>query len=247
MTQEQIFEEYKRIDLGQNPICKKCIESNIDSFLSRPISTWKVGTEYQNQSNKILFVGKVHRGENLGPLINNLFQDSTKIGDYLLKNNSWAYWSYTREIIKEIHGDIKNGKEKIAFTNLIKCNNSHTTDKTIEYTKKSCLTDLKVAWREINILKPNKIIFYTNTDYDGYIQDFKPTKRFIDVTGKSHKIKIGAKYMPWWNRVFYNNDETVLTEFIRIGHPERLKKNDFIKKVSEWSKKKPVANTIYSK
>lgn len=242
MTIEKIFETYNEINLGQNPICAKCIESNNASFFSKPISSWKVGKEYETEPNKILFVGKVHRGDNLGPMINGLFQDATTIGNSLLKHNSWAYWSYTREIIKAVHGDINNGKEKIAFTNLIKCNNSRTTDETTEFTKQSCLSDLQVVWREIDVLKPNKIIFYANTDYDNHILSYKPSDNFEDLDNKHKKVKIGAKYMPWWNRVFYDENGKVITEFLRIGHPERLKKAEFIKKVSNWAKK-PVANT----
>ena len=241
MTIDIIFDTYNEINLGQNQICKKCIESNNSTFFSKPISIWKVGKYFKDEPNKILFVGKVHRGDNLGPMINDLFQDSTKIGNSLLEDNPWAYWSYTREIIKAVHGDIKIGKEKIAFTNLIKCNNSRTVDETTEFTKKSCLSDLKVVWREIDILKPKKIIFYTNTDYDYYIQHFKPSENYKDFENKYKRIKVGAKYMPWWNRVFYDNNGEVLMEFIRIGHPERLKKDEFIRKVSNWAKK-PVAN-----
>lgn len=237
MTKEEIFDSYKNLNLGKNPICERCIESNNSSFFSKPISVWKIGDDFQNESNKILFVGKVHRGANLGPMINDLFQDATKVGNNLLEYNSWAYWSYTREIIKSVHGNIKEGKEKIAFTNLIKCNNSQTTDETTEFTKKSCLSDLKVVWNEIKILKPNKIIFYTNTDYDNYILNYKPSENFKDLTDRHKKIKIGAKYMPWWNRVFYDENRNVITEFLRVGHPERLKKAEFVSKLANWAKK----------
>ncbi len=243
MTKEELFESYKNLNLGKNPICEKCIEFNNSSFFSKPISVWKVGDEFQNETNRILFVGKVHRGENLGPMINDSFQDATKVGNSLLEYNSWAYWSYTREIIKSVHGNIKKGKEKIAFTNLIKCNNSRTTDETTDFTKKSCLSDLKVVWNEIKILKPNKIIFYTNTDYDNYIINYKPSENFEDLTDKHKKVKIGAKFMPWWNRVFYDENGEIITEFLRVGHPERLKKAEFISKVSNWAKK-PVGNKV---
>ncbi len=50
MTKEKIFESYNEINLGQNKICLKCIESNKASFFSKPISIWKVGKNMnQNQ------------------------------------------------------------------------------------------------------------------------------------------------------------------------------------------------------
>tara|TARA_R110002124_G_scaffold48026_4_gene142192 strand:+ start:14703 stop:15416 length:714 start_codon:yes stop_codon:yes gene_type:complete len=235
MTTDKIFEFYNEIKLGQNDICRRCMESNNTSFFSKPISIWKVGKAFKTEPNKILFVGKVHRGSKLGPIVNNLFEDVTNIGNQFLESNSWAYWSYTREIIKAVHGDIKNGKEKIAFTNLVKCSNSITKDRTTNHTKRSCLSELKVVWKEIEILKPTKIIFFTNTDYDHYILNFKPSENFKDIKNNSNKVKIGKKYMPWWNRVFFDENGKVFTEFLRIGHPERLKKVDFINKVSNWA------------
>lgn len=242
----EVFKLYNEINVGQNEICRKCNESNNSKLFSKPISIWKIGEDFKNETNKILFVGKVHRGNiEYEATINDLFKDSTKKGDYLLKNSRWAYWSYTREIIKNIYGSFEKGKEKIAFTNLIKCNKSLTEDKTTEFTKKSCLSDLKVVWREIEILKPTKIIFYTNTDYDNFLLDYKPTEFFKDLTNKQNKKKIGAKFMPWWNRVFFDQNGDVLSEFLRIGHPERLKKDDFVNKVSNWARNSTV-NTLNS-
>ena len=220
---EKIFNYYNKINLGQNDICRKCNESNNSSSFSKPISIWKVGKEFNTETNRILFVGKVHRGDlEYEPTINYLFKDSTKRGDYLLRESSWAYWSYTREIIKTIYGSFENGKEKIAFTNLIKCNKSLSIDKTTDFTKKSCLSDLKVIWKEIEILRPTKIIFYSHTDYDKYLLDFKPSEFFKDITNEHNKERIGAKYMPWWERVFFDQNESVLTEFLRDRKSTRL-------------------------
>jgi len=235
MNIENLFETYKELSLGNNPICRKCIESN-STFLSKPISAWKVGHDYWNQQNRIMFVGKVHRGLDLGPMVDDLFQDSTNIGDELLEVNSWAYWSYTREIIKNVFGDFKSGKEKIVFTNLIKCNNSHSVDQTTQFTKKSCLSELGVFWKEVTVLKPNMVIFYTGWDYDEYIGNYHYSASFKDITNRHNKIKIGSKFMPWWHRVFYDNNGNVLAEFLRIGHPERLKKAEYINLVSSWIK-----------
>lgn len=247
MTLEKIFEFYNEIELGRNSICNKCIRLNTknNTNLSKPISIWKVGENYKTDKHKILFVGKVARGLKTETEENELFIDSSKLGNDFLINKSWPYWSYTRDIIKNVYGNIEIGKENIAFSNLIKCNDSMTTDNTTCYTKTFCIGELKVIWEEINILKPKRIIFYTHRGYDDFISDFRPTNNFKDVENQKFSIKIGAKKMPWWNRIFYDDNDMFVTEFLRIGHPERKKKIEFVKKVSDWIKK-PIPNILYS-
>jgi hypothetical protein len=190
-----------------------------------------------------LFVGKVARGNTTNNIVNGLFIDSTKLGDQLLTTSKWPYWSYTRKIIENLYGNIETGKENVAFSNLIKCNSSMKTDRTENLTKKYCIEELKVIWREIEVLKPKKIIFYTHWDYDSFIADFRPTDNFKDIENRKHTTKIGAKNMPFWNRVFYDNNGAILMEFLRIGHPERKKKAEFVDKVTNWIEK-PVANNV---
>ena len=244
MELDKILNYYKEIHLGKNDICTNCIKINHkkNCNLSSPNSMWKVGQNFSYQNNKILFVGKVARGENTGPKIDNLFEDSTALGDKLLLESSWAYWNYTREIIKNIYGNIESGKEKIAFTNMVKCNDSINTDKTTGTTKNHCIEQLGVIWNEIKLLRPNKIIFYTHFDYDRYITSFRPTYKFRDITNITNRIKIGAKKMPWWERAFYDENGNIDTEFLRIGHPERKNKIDFVREVTNWIKR-PVYST----
>lgn len=245
MSLDKIFDLYGKLELGKNSICKKCVSINGSSF-SKPISIWKVGKNFPEDEYKILFVGKVARGNTTKNIIDGLFIDSTKLGDQLLTTCKWPYWSYTRKIIENLYGTIETGKENVAFSNLIKCNSSMTTDKSENLIKKYCIDELKVIWREIEILRPKKIIFYTNWDYDNFIEGFRPTDNFEDIKNNKHKIKIGAKNMPYWNRVFYDNNGAVLLEFLRIGHPERKKKSEFVNKITNWIEK-PDANIGYNK
>jgi len=235
---DQIFQLYNFIEIGKNETCQRCIKSNKESDfeLSAPISAWIVGENFKNDKHKILFVGKVARGDNddIGQIKNGLFRDATNLGESLLRNSSWAYWSYTRAIVEKLYQDIQIGIENIAFTNLIKCNNSPTVDMTTWETKQLCLNELKVFWKELELLKPKKVIFYTNWEYDNFIDDYKRERKFEDKSNRNHRVQIGAKQMPWWNRVFYDSNGKKEWEFLRIGHPERKKKNEFTQRVYEW-------------
>ena len=94
MTINKVFDLYKNLEIGQNSICQKCIGVN-NSHFSKPISIWKVGRNFAEDEHKILFVGKVARGNTTKNIVDGLFIDSTKLGDQLLTSSKWPYWSYT--------------------------------------------------------------------------------------------------------------------------------------------------------
>ena len=174
---KEIFSLYNQIEIGQNETCKKCFKANLENNfkLSRPISIWLKASNIIQDKPKILFVGKTARGDNkfIGELQNDMFRDASKLGKHLFENSSWAYWAYTREIVKKVYGSLEDGLKNTSFTNLIKCNNSDSKDKTINETKSFCLNDLQIFWKELEVIKPDKVIFYTNNDYDDFISKYK--------------------------------------------------------------------------
>ena len=234
---EQIFDIYKDINLGNCEICKECKTAN-NNKLYYPVSIWTIGENFQNSNDKILFVGKTARGgeEDLGPLINDSFIDATDFGEEALDGYSWPYYSYTNEIIRRYFGTYEEGKKNIAFTNLVKCNNGTTQDTTIWETKLNCLDKLGVVWKEIEILRPKRIIFYSYKNYDFFIEKMRPTfsSNFTDITDKEHFIPIGQKYSYWWHRDFLGQDGQVFLSFLRLSHPERKQKEDYVKNVVQW-------------
>ena len=58
--EKEIFDLYDKLNIGKSEICKNC---KFNNELSKPISIWQVGDNYHNSEHKILFVGKVARGE----------------------------------------------------------------------------------------------------------------------------------------------------------------------------------------
>lgn len=233
----QVFEAYKELNLGNCKVCIQCKEIN-ENKLYYPLSIYSIGENFHNSTDTILFVGKTARGgeEDMGILINNSFIDVTEFGNNALDNSSWHFYAYTREIIKNYFGSYEEGKKNIAFTNLIKCNSGTTQDATLWDTKMNCLENLSVVWKEIEVLKPKRIIFYTHKDYDYFINRFLPSfsNNYKDITDLEHKIQIGKKNCFWWHRDYLGSNGEVLMSFLRLSHPERKKKVDYVNSVVTW-------------
>lgn len=228
---ETIFEMYKSISIGQNTICEEC---NKEKELGLPLSLYFVGEKFQPSEDTIMFVGKnAIGGEGIGQIVDNIFIDSTNFGALSLGlEEEWstrrAFYAYTNEIIKRYYGSYEFGKQFVALTNIIKCNNSSTNDQTSFNTKKFCIEELQVIWREVNVLQPKRIIFYTGRDYDEFIDEFRPSNYFNHIDIEDDETNC------WWNRKFINEDSSTALEILRVFHPQRKIKEEYISKILDW-------------
>lgn len=223
--EEALFDEYRKMNLGSSSFCVECNEKIND--LSLPSTIWGVGKDFKNSEYKVLFVGKNARG-NPGYKVDSAnFLDCRDMGNELW-NKKWAYFSYIKSIAERIYPN--SGINSIAFTNIIKCNNTwdETQDTTNEFQKNNCIKNFGVIKKEIEVLKPQKIVFLTSWYYDTYIDSiFKK----ITITEDTKK-QIGKKKMPWKNFCgFFGSDQI---KSLRVGHPERMKKVDFVDEISKW-------------
>ena len=137
----------------------------------------------------------------------------------------WSqYWSYTRLICQNVFGN--DSIENIAFTNMVKCKVSSTTDKNTREMNDFCIAQLEIIKEEIKIIKSAKIVFYTGRNYDGYIRNL-----FGDFTVEvDGQCQIGRQLpMPWLEAV----SKTDGIRILRVGHPER-KAMAFTHKISAW-------------
>lgn len=230
--EQKLLDMYKEIHLGDCDECATCNDKNKN--LSKPVGCWLIGKKFKKQQKRILFVGKNARG----------FHDNDNKGEgkYLdvfdcarsLWSESWAYWSYTAEIVRNyFHED---SPEYISFTNLIKCNNSDGRDTTSDSMKEQCIKKKKVLKKEILIIEPTHIIFYTAKDYDKYFfphvfDEFTPINK---TTNKTTKL-IGEKNMPWLEATAKIDKYDF--HVLRVGHPERKKKEDFVNAILDWLNK----------
>lgn len=224
IVESKLFEMYDEIQLGSSEICQNC--KNNTHGLSLPVPFWFVGKKFSENDEKLLFVGKNARG-NPGEIIEN-YLDCRKNAEELW-NGSYAYWSYIRNITEHIFGN--DLMDNIAFTNIVKCNSSVTVDTTSDLIKSNCIKDLQVLRKEIKLIEPKKIIFLTSWDYDGYMKYI-----FDEIEeGINTEIKIGKKTMPWWG--FKGKLNKTNIEVLRIGHPERKNKKDYVNAVVNWINK----------
>lgn len=232
----KVFAMYREVQLGKNETCLRCkaYHKTQNSVLSAPASLWNVGAEFEHDQYKVMFVGKPARG-NPGTETEDKFLDCREVGHTLYNNVGWAYWNYTKEIATRLYGSPEEGWDRIAFTNIIKCNNSDGVDAASDQMKKYCIDELGVIWREIKVLEPRNVIFYTHWYYDDYIDRFRLGDQFRDITDRHHWIPNGRKKMSWWHREFYYKGQLVM-KMLRTPHPERQQKEGFVSRITDWIK-----------
>lgn len=228
---EQLFNLYYSIKIGQNDTCKNCISN--EEYLTRPLSLYFAGSHFDELDNTVLFVGKTAIGGDDFPIVDSLFSDTTKFGELSLDLEEEyatrrAFYSYTNEIIKRHFGTYEEGKKYTALTNIVKCNNTSTEDETSYNLKVHCIDKLGVIWKEIEILKPKRVVFYTARKYDNFIRNYTPINahEVIDVENNYEDC--------WWHRRFIDKEQKTICDFLRVYHPERKNKEMYVSKVVNW-------------
>lgn len=256
MKEHDVFKVYEKLNLDENEICKKCKSEN--KGIGKSVGIWQYGEEFENSEYKVLFVGKTAVTNEKDDTIfssrktdgkfdenhDSYFDSEKRYETYannandLFNENYSAYWSYVKAIANELYEN--EAWEKIAFSNIIKCNirneNEAPHDSTTESMKKYCALDNKVLINEIKEIKPNNIIFMVGNSYKEIVR-----KTFENLGGFEtiieHEIKIGAKKMPYWEfKIKIDKNNTI--KCLLVGHPERLKKDEYVNKIVEFIKNK---------
>lgn len=228
------FSKYKdlfetELELLQNPVCATC---DVRQDLKHPLLPWLVGSNFLNTKERIVFIGKPHRGLP-GEILASGIIDPTSEVEGGLWDIHWPYWSYTREIAENLYG--VNAIESIAFTNLIKCSNTDDVDATTPTMARGCISELQVIWREIEVIEARTAVFYTYNLYRELLNDipFALDGTINEVTPADHIIPCRNKMLHWWDRIC----ETPWTNRFRIlvvGHPERMGKPEYVDLITKW-------------
>lgn len=226
-----IIQTFHDCGMGSNAVCQSCRSES--GVTTNALGPWLIA-ESPSEQQSVLFVGKVARGDCLGEEVGENLEDVRAFGRDFIRTSSWHYWSYTREIIEEVYGSLDAGFRCVSFTNIVKCNNESTPDTTHPAAKRRCISENRFIWHEVELLRPQRIIFYTNCDYDDFIDEFMPTYASKWRDNSDLSVDVGQKTMPWWDRSFFDNDDKEVLRFLRIGHPERKNKEDFVQLVSQW-------------
>jgi hypothetical protein len=230
----RLFE--KELQLLRNPTCLSC-----DAVIRHPLLPWHVGQHYWTSTERLLLVGKPHRGTPGVIRESGIIDPRVEAQKYFLRKDM-AYWSYSRAIAVRIYGDPTNAWDNIAMTNLVKCTNvdypGPTADSTTFVMASRCILDLRVIVREIQLLKPRHIVFYTYSFFSSFLRDlrFESGATWRDITSREHRVECGGKRLGWWER----SCSTSWCENLRVlvvGHPERKLKREYVELVGTWVEK----------
>jgi hypothetical protein len=233
MSQKTMIRLLQSLNVGNNTICQKCRIENPD--INNAVGPWFSCSE-NNHGNCIVFVGKIARGDDMGELVSDKLVDVEPCGTIEIKNNSWPYWSYTRAIMETVYGSLDAAMHYSSLTNLIKCNNSTTPDTSTFSQANRCVNENQFIIQELEVVSPKVVVFYTGTEYDQFIENIKPrtATRHEDQTDTETRVPIGQKQLPWWSRKYYAADGSLLTCFLRVGHPERMRKDEYVMEIANW-------------
>jgi len=229
---------YKRIKLRTNPVCKKCKPLN-----KNPVSIWQVGKKFNRDKYKLLFVGKTGRGDwgrtNKSGYV---YLNMSDIRERFLTYSN-PYWSYTREIVTRIYGSPEEGWNRIAFTNIIKCTDTDTVDTTENSVKDNCILKLGVIQKEIEILKPKNVIFYTGSYYDdqidGLIDNLKNSfkgENVVTLSKRNLRAGSNGNRLKLYQKELLNRKGNRIMRFLITSHPERQTEERFVSNITRWIK-----------
>lgn len=232
-TFEQLCRLYEeRLHLPANAVCSR----QCDAHIKNPLPIWHIGSNFFGSNPRVLFVGKPHRGTP-GVVRPSGVIDPRDLVESDLQYRSWAYWGYTREIASRLFGSEKEGWESIALTNLVKCTNvdagwkgAPTADQTTRRMAECCIRELGVISAEIFLLKPTHVVFYTAALFPDLLERLPP---FRWRTSKRTRRRCGRKSLPWWERTG-TADGFGRLQMLVTGHPERMRKEDFVRLVVRW-------------
>lgn len=203
-----------------------------------------VGQRFSDSVERILFVGKPHRGTPGGILPSGIIDPRDMVADSLW-DITWPYWSYTREIAENLYGP--DASDFIGVTNLIKCTNVRaddgeltSTDQTTYGMAESCVLKLGVIWKEVERLEARTVVFYTYGLFRDMLQDVPVALRrsIQQVTSQDHFVQCRNKRLGWWER----KCRTVWTDNLRllvVGHPERMGRTEFVELLTDWLRPNP--------
>ncbi|HZK54253.1 MAG TPA: hypothetical protein VFC84_08685 [Desulfosporosinus sp.] len=249
-----IIKMYMKAKLTDNDTCKNCkleAEKRFE-WISEPLALWHVGEEFLEDNLRVVFVGKPHRGEPWTPDEDSRYEGKNQLvktnsstygiaencATWLFHTGKGPYWRYTKEITAGLFGNEETAWDKIAMSNLIKCTVSNKEDKTTESMKQKCVNELGIIWKELQLIGAKNVIIYSGPSYDHVISDdlmrkFWDVERIDEKTDNKHRIPVGRKNCLWWDREIILKSGEML-RILRVSHPERMRKNDYVKNISDW-------------
>ncbi len=222
-TFERVFED--DLQLLRNAACMRC-----DAGMKQPLLPWLVGDRYAQTRERLVFVGKPHRGTP-GRVLTSGFIDPTDDVPGMWRG-AWPYWRYTREIAERLYGP--EAADFVCFTNFVKCTNTEDIDRTTASMVQSCVSEIGVIWTELERLQVRTVVFYTYA-FRQVLEaiPFALSGSVKQVTPREHRVTCGQKKLGWWERRFRTSwaDEV---RVLVVGHPERMNREEYVSRIAAW-------------
>ena len=239
---EQIMQMYNEIQLGKNSVCIECRKLHeANGFFSRPLAPLQIGEHFEDDKYKILFVGKTARGESPDKH-NELVIDDRSLSTEHYRKRISPFWSYTMDIVNQLYGLSQNeweiGWKRIAMTNTVKCTRTHDNDNTSKEMKDNCISRLGVIWREIEILRPKNVVFYTASYFDRFLNDIPIDMQCDTIRDKHYKLyrENGDPWIIWWHRELHDKSKKPIMRVLRTNHPQGEPREEFVNAIVRWLK-----------
>lgn len=124
-----IIELLLKSQIGVNPVCVGC--KDLNKMDTTPLTPYIIPDKSTPEEERIMFIGKVGRGDGFGKKVEDNLEDVTEFGIEEFEASSWAFYSYTKEIAETYYGDFEKPSDHICFSNLVKCKNSSMNDTTL--------------------------------------------------------------------------------------------------------------------
>ena len=228
----RLYEEGLRVPASN--VCRlRC-----DARDKRPLLPWHVGDHYESDPRRLVIVGKPHRDDL--PTVERPAgtQDGRVLADRLFRTRPWPFWRYTREVLARVYGSGEEGWDRVVLTTIVKCTSarggSEGIDETTSTMKVSCIREVGVLRRELEILKPRTLVLYTGRGYDDWLEYlcWSPAQRWQEVTGRLNMRDCGGIPMPWREGEIAGGEEPV--RVLRLGHPQGKPMAAYVGMLHEW-------------
>lgn len=248
--ESKLFDSYKHKITDARITKCKANKLKPKQELLGPISFWHLGSNFSDKSLPTLaFVGKTtwmdsedySKLPKIGPIY-----DGRKEINYFFGPDIWRYkyWLTIKKICQEIYSKENNDLsflDNVFITNLVKCNVNKKGVDSKNITGYDYFSNcIDIFEKEIEIVKPSHIIFFTNSQYDDLISNLSfgfEKNRHQDFSTKEHRKEITQRNLKnkdvcWWHRRFYEIGKLEMN-FLRTRHPQGAPK-ELANEIINW-------------
>jgi hypothetical protein len=227
-----LYEKDLRIP-AQNVCALRC-----DARFKAPLLPWHIGAEYGRDPMRLVIVGRPHRRDDPAEPRPAGTLDARRTADERFRSTPWAFWRYTREILRRVYGAPETGWPRIALTTIVKCATavgiSESDDRTTRTMKLCCLGEIGVLQKELELLAPRTVVLYTGRDYDAWVPGlgWSLRQRWRDLTHPAHVVQCGGVPLHWWEGEIAGDGHPM--RVLRVDHPQGKPLDAYAGLVSDW-------------